>query len=371
MATAIHMPDLGTNVEQVKLIEWLKQEGEYVRRGDPLCEVETDKATEPLESVAEGVLLRQMVPAGSEIRAGTLIAYVGAAGESIPGQQAEAPAATIAASGSPPPQPAGRSLKVSPVIRNLAQREGVDLDSIVGTGAGGQITRDDVLAAKKSASGQGTPLSRDQLAVARRVSRSNQEIPTIDLVASLDMSAAIRLRERPARESSRKVSYDAIFLFAAAQAIPRFPSFASHVDGDRAIAHGGVDVCLAISHERRLYTPVVRNADRLSLIEVEAAVQQLVGKTRAGQLSSADLSGGSFTVSNLGMFPVQSFNVIIPPEQAGALSIGMIQPRPVFRDGRFEAVPLATVVLSIDHRLINGAEGAEFLQQVKNIVESL
>ena len=371
MAVAIRMPDLGTNVEQVKLTEWLKQEGQYVRRGESLCEVETDKATEPLESVAEGVLLRQMVPAGSEIQAGTVIAYVGEAGEPIPCQEAEVPAKTPPASDSSPPPASGRGPKVSPVIRNLAKREGVDLDTIVGTGVGGQITREDVLAAKRPAAEQGAPLPRDQAAVARRVSRSNQEIPTIDLAASLDMSAAIRLRERLQREESQKVSYDAIFLFAAAQAIQRFPSFASHVDGDRAIAHGSVDVCLAISHQRRLYTPVVRGADRLSLAEIEAAVQVLVEKARAGELSSADLSGGSFTVSNLGMFPVESFNVIIPPEQAGALAIGTIQQRPVFRDGRFEAVPLATVVVSIDHRLINGAEGAEFLQQVKRLVESL
>jgi len=372
MAIAIRMPDLGTNVEEVKLTEWLKREGEFVRRGESLCEVETDKATEPLESVAEGILLRQMVPAGSEIQAGSIIAYIGEEGESIPSEQTSAPAQAIAPSESPSPQASARAFKVSPVIRNLAKREGVDLETVVGTGVGGQITREDVLAAKKQAAADlGTPLPRDQLAVARRVSRSNQEIPTISLAASLDMSAVIRLRERMKQEGSQKVSYDAIFLFAVAQAIQRFPSFASHVDGDRAIAHGSVDVCLAISHQRRLFTPVVRGADRLSLVEIEAAVQSLAEKARAGGLTAADLNGGSFTVSNLGMFPVESFNVIIPPEQAGALAIGTIQHRPVFRDGRFEAVPQATVVLSIDHRLINGAEGAEFLQQIKQIVESL
>jgi pyruvate dehydrogenase E2 component (dihydrolipoamide acetyltransferase) len=371
MAIAIRMPDLGTNVEEVKLTQWLKQEGQYVRRGESLCEVETDKATEPLESVAEGVLLRQMVPAGSEVHSGTIIAYVGEAGEPIPGQEPEAAAPASAAGASSQSRAGGRALKVSPVIRNLAKREGVDLETIVGTGVGGQITREDVLAAKSPAADQGDLLPRDQLAVARRVSRSNQEIPTIHLATSLDMSAAIRLRERLARENSQKVSYDAVFLFAVAQAIRRFPSFASHVNGDRAIAHGSVDVCLAISHQRRLYTPVIRGADQLRLLEIEAAVQGLAQKARAGELTAADLSGGSFTVSNLGMFPVESFHVIIPPEQAGALGIGTIQPRPVFRDGRFKAVPQATVVLSIDHRLINGAEGAEFLQQVQEIVESL
>jgi pyruvate dehydrogenase E2 component (dihydrolipoamide acetyltransferase) len=373
MATAIRMPDLGTNVEEVKLTEWLKQEGEQVRRGDSLCEVETDKATEPLESVAEGVLLRQMVPAGSDVQSGTIIAYIGEPGEAVPGQEAEAPAAATPESQTPQSQTSGRGVKVSPVIRNLAKREGVDLDTIVGTGVGGQITREDVLAAKKPAAAaeQAAPLPRDQAAVARRVSRSNQEIPTISLTASLDMSAAIRLRKRLLRKSSQKISYDAIFLHAAAQAIRQFPSFAGHCDGERAIAHGSIDVCLAISHQRRLYTPVVRGADCLSLVEIEAAVRGLVEKARAGELTAADLNGGSFTVSNLGMFPVESFNVIIPPEQAGALAIGTIVKRPVFRERRFEAAPLATVVVSIDHRLINGAEGAEFLQQVKQIVESL
>jgi pyruvate dehydrogenase E2 component (dihydrolipoamide acetyltransferase) len=374
MATPIKMPDLGTTVETVTLVAWLKQEGEPVKRGEPLCEVETDKATDQLESVAAGVLLRQMVPANTEIQVGTIIAYVGSPGETIPEAASAAPAAAQ--------EPGGQAIapnnavgpKVPLVIRNLAQREGIDLNSVVGTGPGGQITREDVLRAKQAAPARGTrgvPLPKEQLSVARRVARSNREIPTVDLAASIDMSAVIHARRKLLEQSSRKVAYDSFFVFAAAQAIKQFPSFAAHADDEHLYAHEAIDVCLAISHEKRLYLPVVRGADKLALDAIQADVERLVQRTRSGQLGSADLAGGCFTVSNLGMYPIDCFQMIIPPEQSGALAVGAMREQPLVKDGQVIVRPVCTVVLSVDHRMINGAEAAEFLNCVKATLEQL
>ena len=217
----------------------------------------------------------------------------------------------------------------------------------------------------------GVPYSKEQLSVARRVSRSNREIPTVDLMASIDMSAVIRARQKLQEELARKVAFDSFFLFAVAQSIEKFPSFAAHADDDLLHKHETIDVCLAVSHEGRLYLPVVRNANKLTIEEIQAEIERLVEKTRSGHLGSADLAGGCFTVSNLGMYPIDSFQMIIPPEQIAALAIGATQQRPVVDNGQIVVRPMCTVALSVDHRLINGAEAAEFLKHLKETLEQL
>ena len=374
MATPIKMPNLGTTVEEVMLVAWLKQEGEPVNRGDPLCEVETDKATDQLESVAAGVLLRQVVPDESVVRSGTVIAYIGSPGEIIQEEVAPAPTPNQASEAGQVAMKTKTKRKVPPVIRNLARREGVDLDTVTGSGPGGRITREDVLRAKQisaPADRSGIPYSKAQHSVARLVSRSNREIPTIDLMASVDMTAIIQTRRKHQEESSRKVTFDSFFLFAVAQSIKQFPSFVAHAGDDLLYKHETIDVCLAVSHEKRLYLPTVRNADKLTLAEIHTEIERIVEKARGGQLSSADLAGGCFTNSNLGMYPLDCFQMIIPPEQSAALAIGAIRQLPVVKDGQIVARPMCTVTLSVDHRMINGAEAAEFLKHLTETLEQL
>ncbi len=380
MVTAIKIPDLGTNTDEVKLVEWLKQEGDPVKRGDMLCEVETDKAVDELESVAEGVLLRQVVSAGSDICSGTIIAYVGSPGEAIPEPETATPVQSDQAQASQAPSKAGDTKRVSPVVRNLAKRHGLDLESISGSGPDGRITREDVIRASQGGGDAGndkascekeTRLPKQQLSVARRVSRSNQEIPTINLTATVDVTRMMQLRQRVGEETSQKPAYDSIFLYAVSRVITDFENFRRHVSGDNVVAHETVDLCVAISRDRELYTPVIRSADKLSLQEIDVEVRSLAEKTRAGQLRPQDMAGGSLTVSNLGMFPVQSFNVVIPPEQSAALAVGAIEERPVVREGKIVPLPMATLVLSVDHRSINGSEAAEFIKQLKDTLEAL
>ena len=374
MATPIKMPDLGTTVEVVTLVAWLKQEGEPVKRGEPLCEVETDKATDQLESVAAGVLLRQVVPGKTEVRSGTVIAYIGSPGEVIPEESAATPTPNQEAAASPVAAKAETQRKVPPVIRNLARREGVNLDAVVGTGPGGQVTRDDVLRAKQTSTPvgkSGVPYSKEQLSVARQVARSNREIPTVDLMASINMSAILRARQKLQEELSRKFAFDSFFLFAVARSIEKFPSFAAHADDDLLHKHETIDVCLAVSHEGRLYLPAVHNANKLTIEEIQAEIERLVETIRSRHLGSADLAGGCFTVSNLGMYPIDSFQMIIPPEQVAALAIGATQQRPVVDNGQIVVRPMCTVALSVDHRPTNGAEAAEFLKHLKETLEQL
>ena len=375
MATAVKIPDLGTNTDEVTLVEWIKHEGDPVKRGDALCEVETDKAVDVLESVAEGILLRQVVPSGSEITSGTVIAYIGSQDETISepesthshGEQKSEPVETFAENGNVPAVP--------PIVRNLAKRMGVDLSSVTGTGPNGRITSEDVTrASEEQCQGnveRGTRLPKQQLSVARRVSRSNREIPVINLTATVEVTGIMRLRERNGKGNSRKPAYDSIFLYAVSRIIKDFKGFMRHVEGDNAIVHDAVDLCVAISRDHELYTPVIRKADSLSLEEIDTIVRGLAEKTRAGNLRPEDMAGGSLTVSNLGMYPIRFFNVIIPPEQSAALAIGSIEEQPTFRDGKIMPVPVVNIVLSVDHRSINGSEAAEFLKQLKNTLETL
>lgn len=318
--------------------------------------------------------MRHMVPAGSEIPSGTVIAYVGQLGEAAPEsdegegpkekEEAHRPEIGMVTRTSSGP-------RVSPVIRNLAVREGVDLTLVAGTGPGGQMTREDVLGAKRSDDGRSAVrLTREQLGVARRVARSNREIPTIDLTATIRMASVIRKRRRLMEDSSRKVAFDAFFVSAVAEAIRRFPTFAGYADDEHFFPHETIDVCVAVSRTEKLYLPVVRGVEKMSLAEIQMEIERLVEKTRTGQLRPDDLAGGCFTVSNLGMYPIDSFQMIIPPEQSGVLAIGAIEDRPVVEAGQVVAYPACAVVLSVDHRIINGALAAEFVKYLKETLET-
>jgi pyruvate dehydrogenase E2 component (dihydrolipoamide acetyltransferase) len=296
--------------------------------------------------------------------------------------------------------------RVSPMVRGLAHRLGVDLAKVNATGPGGLILKDDVLAAHNRDSGAlppaGTPanpaivmaglcspsadapaaaaaaapagapagLDSQQLVVARRVLRSHRDIPSIQLTARLDMTAAVEARQGGLPDTD-KPSFDAIFIYAVSRIIRRFEPFLAHLDQETLVRHGAVDIAFAASAGDRLYLPVVRSADTLDLPAIDAQVRQFAQKAKAGRLTPSDLAGGTFSVSNLGMYPIESFSVIIPPGQSAALAVGAAQDTVVARGGGIVVRPTALVMLCVDHRLINGRQAAEFLGELKRGVESI
>jgi len=368
MATPIRMPDLGTTVEEFRFMAWLVAEGDTVGRGDALAEIETDKAVTALESPAQGVLLRRCVSDGDTVYTGDVLAYVGAPGEVLPDEEiSAAPAATAPEAVSPP---AGPVEPAAFFARNLAAALGVDLAAVRGTGAGGVITREDVLRAH---AGEPAPaaatLSRGQAAVARAVTKSWTEIPHIFISAAIDMTAAQRVRAQ--RAGDRNISYDAIFLHALAQACRAYPLCAAHLEGDRVVPPAGLHLAFAVGVEHELFLPVVRDVDRRTLPDLQAEIEAAVAQVKAGALSTDRLTGACLAMSNLGMLPIESFDPIIFPGHSLMLAVGAVRPQPVVIDGGIHVRPICHIRLAADHRLINGRLAAAFAAKVKEIVEGV
>jgi pyruvate dehydrogenase E2 component (dihydrolipoamide acetyltransferase) len=381
MAVAIRLPDIGTNVEECKVLSWRVREGDAVKRGDILADIETDKAVAELESTAEGVLLHLVVKAGDMARTGDILAYVGKAGDTVPPETEEAASATSphehVAAGAAPSRPEGAGpARVSPVVRNLAAQLHVDLARVQGTGVGGIITREDVLRASHEPATSAAvtapsaeQLPRAQAAVARAVQRSWKEIPHLYITAVLDMTAAERIRAE-SKSKGNKLSYDAIFLKAMALAAEAVPLVAAKWDGEKVIHPKGVHIALAIGSDNSLHMPVVRNVDQKDLVTLQNEVADLVAKVKAGALRAEQMTGACMALSNLGMYPIEAFDAIIFPEHSAILTVGAVQLKPVVLEGQVKARPLVTVKLAADHRLINGRPAAEFLTKVKEIIES-
>ncbi len=379
MAVAIRLPDMGTNVEECKVHAWRVQVGEQVKRGEVLADIETDKAIAELESTAEGVLLKQVVAAGVMATTGDVLAYVGQKGEAIPdasapiaAKSAAAPAATTAATTT-----AGLA-RVSPMVKNLAAKMGIDLATIRGTGVDGMITREDVLNAKNpiatasaapAASGTSGLPSRGQSAVARIVTQSWKETPHIFISMAIEMSAAIKLRGKKDEQRARP-SFDAIFLKALSTAIESFPIFASRWENERIVKNPGINIAFAVSAGDDLLLPVIRDVNKKSLEVIQTEIAALAASVRAGTLKPEQMTGACMAISNLGMYPVESFEGIIFPGHSSILTIGTTRETPVAVDGRVEIRPMANTTLAVDHRLINGKGAAEFLTKVKQVLES-
>ena len=380
MAVAIKLPDMGTNVEECKLQSWRVQEGQKVKRGDVLADIETDKAVAELESTAEGTVLRHVVPAGAMAHMGDVLAYIGQPGESVPDPSAAAPTASAVATApaSSAPQPAaapGAPARVSPMVRNLAAKMGVDLASVRATGAGGMITREDVLNAKTAAPSAsaaveaGEQASRGQAAVARAVTRSWKETPHLYVSMSIDMTAAVKARGDKNTQGTRP-SFDAIFLKALGTAIGAVPLFASRWEGERIVKTPGINIALAVSAGNDLLLPVIRDVNAKTLDVLQTEISAVSTSVRAGTLKPEQMTGGCMALSNLGMYPVEAFEGIIFPGHSSILTVGTVTNTPVAVDGRVEIRPQAKATLAADHRLINGRVAAEFLSKVKEVLEA-
>lgn len=382
MAAPIRMPDLGTVESEVTIARWLKAPADPVAAGEALLEVETDKGVSPVESVAEGVVLRRLFEDGAKVGAGEIIAWVGQPGDPIPGEGASSaptpPAVSTAAAAAA--TATGRAPRVAPVVRSLAERYGVDVAALRGTGPNGMVTREDVLRARGAGTsrpqprgapaGAGPRLSANQAAVARMVAQSHREKPTFRVTALVDMGRVVEHREAARRGPAGAPAWDAYLVAAAGRAIAAHPTFRRWMHGEEVREHAGVDVAVAVAGKDELAAPVVRGADRKAVAVIAAEVAELAAKARSGALEPADAADGCFLVSNLGMLPVESFDAIVHPEHAAALAAGAAAPTPVVRsDGSIVAAPMARLTLTVDHRIANGAAAAAFLAAIKEFLE--
>jgi pyruvate dehydrogenase E2 component (dihydrolipoamide acetyltransferase) len=369
MAHPIRMPDIGTTVEEFRIMRWLVAEGDAVALGDELVEIETDKAVTTLESTAGGTLLRHLVHADDVAQTGDILAYVGAPGEAIPD---DAPAA--AASVAPPaaviatPVPAGKLLQVAPVVRNLAAKLGVDLTTVQGSGLGGMITREDVQRAAAPPAPPPAP-SRGQAAVARAVTKSWMEIPHTCFTATIDMTAAQQARD-DSKAAGTPISFNALFLRAMALALRRMPMAGARWQETGIQPLHGIHLALAVDIENELYLPVLRDVDGRTLVQLQAEITEIVAQLHQHTLPAGRLTGGCMALSNLGMYPIDAFDPIIFPGHSAMLAVGAIHPAPVVVAGELVIRPLLKATLAVDHRLMNGRLAAAFLTEIKMHIES-
>jgi pyruvate dehydrogenase E2 component (dihydrolipoyllysine-residue acetyltransferase) len=362
--TELTMPKLSDSVADAVILKWLKGPGEGFTRGEGLVEVETDKATVVYEAEEDGTIESILVEEGGTAAVGQPIAKLAGNG------RAEA---------SPPPAIAPSSRpNASPVARRTAVELGVSLHDVVGTGPGGRITHEDVqLAAGTSAPAPAAPrtpggrgdvrvveLTTTQTTIARRMHQSVSEIPSFTVSADADVSEIVALRRGARDETPRAPSLNDFVVKAAALALRELPRFnASYVDG-RIEEYSRVNVGVAVSTDDALLVPVVADADSRSLREIAAETRRLAEGARRRSLGPDDLSGGTFTVSNLGMFGVRSFTAIVDPPQTAILAVGAVRRAPVEAPTGVAFRDVMTLTLSCDHRVVYGADGARFLSRV-------
>jgi len=390
------LPERSGDYEYSTVQSWLKRVGDRVEAGEPLVEVETDKATMIYEAELEGVLTEILVREGETAALGAPIARVesaaaASAAPAVPTTATEAPAAGPVASAAEPVagarrEPSTSRPRATPVARRLAGELGVSLDGVDGTGPGGRIVRADVRAAAGNATvpaeapvpaetgGRGAvteiQLSPTQRTIARRMSESRSEIPEFTLEAEISMEAAHVLREGLRDPDGRAPSFNDLVVRAVALALRDFPALNASFGEDRVLQHSRINVGIAVATEDALLVPTIFDADTKSVFAIAAEARRLAERANGRSITLPELADGTFTVSNLGMFGVRRFTAVINHPQAAILAVGEGGPRPwVDPYGGIAARRLMDVSLSCDHRIVYGAEAARFLQRVRELLE--
>jgi pyruvate dehydrogenase E2 component (dihydrolipoamide acetyltransferase) len=384
MAVSIVMPALEMAQETGKIISWLKKEGDSIAKGDPIAEIETDKVVLEIESTADGVLAGVSAAAGDVVQVGKTIAWIVAPGEKPPVETAtSAPAARTmsgpaSSTASAPQAPASSAekleVKVSPKARRMAQELGVDLTKVVGTGPGGTISGDDVQRAAESPKAVPQPavpaaptaLSSIARLMAERTTQSWTTAPHFFLVREIDASGLIAAREK----LGHSITHTDLLVAIVARALVKHPKMNASWTGSAIQINPNVNISIAIAVKDGVVGAVIPNADSARLADISAKRQDLAERARAGRLHPPDVTGGTFTISNLGMFGVDAFSAIITPPQAAVLAVGRIADRVVAVNGLIGIRPILTMTLSSDHRVVDGAQAAAFLKDVAEALTS-
>jgi pyruvate dehydrogenase E2 component (dihydrolipoamide acetyltransferase) len=414
VATEVKLPRLGQGMESGTIVKWLKSEGEAVEKGEPLYELDTDKVTQEVEAEASGVLLKIAISEG-EVPVGETIAFIGKEGEEAPASAekpaeapkreperqegraaaaeaarsqeqpaAAAPAAAAAAPGAASAEPTtnGR-IKASPLARRIARERGIELSSLRGTGPDGRIVAEDVeraeaqapaapspvAAAVPSGEVESRPLSSIRKTIARRLTQA-WTVPAFQLTVDVDMTRAQELvaKQRELNPNVRITITD-VLTKVCAMALMRHRDMNVQYTDDALLVFPNADVGIAVAAPQGLVVPVVRGAERMTIAEIAQVRGDLVSRARDNKLRTEDLQGGTFTISNLGMYDVDQFIAVLNPPQASILAVGQTRDMVVPRDGDVLVLPIMTMTITCDHRAVDGATGAEFLKTIKAMLQ--
>jgi len=394
----VTMPRLSVAMTDGIVVEWFKSEGETVNQGEPLLEVETEKVTTEVEAPASGVLLKILAPEGSLIPVGKLIAIIAEPDEELPPieeliKEAEktpaAPAPKIERAPAAPPV-VKEEIKISPLARRLAEKHNIDIKAIKGSGPGGRIVKEDVLRAIEEAKSIEAVLAAPSLAelagvseviqltgirktIADRLSRSYREAVHVSITIEVDMTEVTNLRQRLKSEVERKaqapLSYTVILVKAVAIALKKNPIVNSTLEGDEIKILRDINIGVAVALKDGLIVPVIHNADKKSLSEIAICLRDLAEKAKQNRLELKDVEGGTFTITNLGMFGINTFMPIINPPQSAILGVGTIKDKLVMVDGEVVARPVMNLTLVFDHRIFDGVPAATFMRTLKEVLE--
>ncbi len=401
MATEIKLPRLGQGMESGTIVKWLKSEGDAVKKGEPLYELDTDKVTQEVEADATGVLLKIAVQEG-EVPVGQTVAVIGEQGEEVAIEVApeepqtegsRAPArdeerergseASAQTEQSQPPSGNGATrsdgrIKASPLARRIARERGVDLAQLRGTGPDGRIVAEDVERAEAAPAGAAAPAGEVEIvpltSIRRTIARRLTEawtVPVFQLTIDVEMTRAVALREQLVARmgTGAKPTLSDVLTKISASALMRNRAVNAHYGEDGIKRFPTANVGIAVAAPQGLVVPVIQRAESLSIQEIANVRAELVGRARDNKLRQGDLDGGTFTISNLGMFGVQQFIAVLNPPQAAILAVGSVEERPVALGGEVVVRPMMTVTLTCDHRTVDGADGARFLEDVKAFLE--
>ena len=386
MAISVVMPALEMAQETGKLVSWLKEEGDPVRKGEILLEVETDKAVVEVEAAGDGILAGVTAKPGDVVQVGRTIAWLVQPGETPPatgspdvatGRRTNTVAGAPAAAAPTVVLPAGGA-RISPKARRLAQEKGVDISRLKGSGSGGEILADDILAAANVGSNpvlsRAEPVTSIGRLMAERTTQSWTTVPHFFVTRDLDAGALSAARERmlPAIDRSQgvKVTHTDLLVAIVARTLANHPRLNASWTAEGIVSHEDVNIALAMAVENAVVTAVIPRADRTAVADIAVRRRDLTERARAGRLQPADIADATFTISNLGMFEVDAFTAIIVPPQAAILAVGAIADRVVPVDGKPGVRPMMTMTLSCDHRVVDGARAAEFMRDLATAIRS-
>ena len=375
MATKILMPKLSLTMKEGTVSEWFKKEGDMVEKGEPLVEVLSEKATYDVEAPASGVLRKILAPEGTDVPVAGTLGIITAPDEELPEIETVAAAPKIEAEEAvavPEKKPVERikeRIIASPAAKRLARENGIDLNQVRGTGPEGRIVEEDVMSLIEEVKvmpqvREVIPLTGIKKTAAERVSLSARTAPQSTISMEVDMSNAVKLREKI------HVSYTDMLVKAVVKALAEHPLINSALENEKIKIFADINVGVAVATERGLIVPVIYNSDRKTLEKIASVSKELIEKTKQGRLTKEELTGGTFTITNLGMYGVDVFTPIVNPPETAILGVGRVVERPVVVDGQIVARPMMQLSLTFDHRVVDGAPAAEFLRKVKQVMES-